>query len=51
MKIKKEFISLKQGGMAVSEYRDMFIQLPRYAPAEVTDDEMELFLGGLVGSF
>jgi hypothetical protein len=27
MKIKKEFLSLKQGGMLVSEYRDIFIQL------------------------
>jgi hypothetical protein len=25
MKIKKEFISFKQGGMSVSEYRDTFI--------------------------
>jgi hypothetical protein len=25
MKIKKEFLSLKQGGMSVSEYRDKFI--------------------------
>ena len=27
MKIKKQFLSLKQGGMSVSEYRDRFIQL------------------------
>ena len=27
MKIKKEFLSLKQGGMSASEYRDRFIQL------------------------
>jgi hypothetical protein len=26
MKIKKEFLSLKQGNMSVSEYRDKFIQ-------------------------
>jgi hypothetical protein len=39
MKIKKEFLSLKQGGMSVSEYRDKFIQLSRYAPGEVDDDE------------
>jgi hypothetical protein len=25
MKIKKEFLFLKQGGMSVSEYRDKFI--------------------------
>jgi hypothetical protein len=32
MKIKKEFLSLKQGNMSVSEYCDKFIQLSRYAP-------------------
>jgi hypothetical protein len=51
MKIKKEFLSLKQGGMSVSEYRDKFIQLSQYAPGEVDDDEkkQELFLEGLIG--
>jgi hypothetical protein len=52
MKIKKkEFLSLKQGGMSISEYRDKFIQLSRYAPREVDDDEkrQELFLQGLIG--
>jgi hypothetical protein len=40
MKIKrKEFLPLKQGGMFVSEYRDKFIQLSRYAPRDVEDDE------------
>jgi hypothetical protein len=40
MKIKKkDFLSLKQGNMSVSEYRDKFIQLSRYAPDEVADDE------------
>jgi hypothetical protein len=40
MKIKKkEFPSLKQGNMSVSEYRDKFIQLSRYAPDEVAEDE------------
>jgi hypothetical protein len=34
--------------MVLSEYRDKLIQMYRYAPAEVADDE-ELFLGGLVG--
>jgi hypothetical protein len=29
---KKEFLTLKQGSMSVSEYRDRFIQLSRYAP-------------------
>jgi hypothetical protein len=52
MKIKKkEFLSLKQGNMTVSEYRDKFIQLSRYAPEEVVDDErkQEQFLEGLIG--
>jgi hypothetical protein len=52
MKIKKkEFLSLKQGNMSVSEYRDKFIQLSRYAPDEVADDErkQEHFMEGLVG--
>jgi hypothetical protein len=34
----------------VSEYRDKFIQLSRYAPRDVVDDEkQELFLDGLIG--
>jgi hypothetical protein len=51
MKIKKGFLSLKQGNMSVSEYRDKFIQLSRYAPDEVADDErkQEHFMEGLVG--
>jgi hypothetical protein len=52
MKIKKkEFLSLKQGNMTVSEYRDKFIQLSRYALEEVADDERkrEQFLEGLIG--
>jgi hypothetical protein len=52
MKIKKkEFLSLKQGNMSVSEYRDKLIQLSRYAPDEVTDDErkQEHFIEGLNG--
>jgi hypothetical protein len=40
MKIKKkEILSLKQGSMSVSEYRDKFIQLSRYAPDEVAEDD------------
>jgi hypothetical protein len=48
---EKEFLSLKQGNMAVSEYRDKFIQLSRYAPEEVADDEskLEQFMEGLIG--
>jgi hypothetical protein len=52
MKIKKkEFLSLKQGNMSVSEYHDKFIQLSRYAPNEVADDErkQEHFTEGLNG--
>jgi hypothetical protein len=51
MKIKKnKFLSLKQGGMLVSEYKDKFIQLSRYALEEVVDDEkkQKLFLEGLI---
>jgi hypothetical protein len=36
---KKEFLSLKQGSMTISEYRDRFIQLSRYALDEVVEDE------------
>jgi hypothetical protein len=52
MKIKKkEIMSLKQGSMLVSEYRDRFIQLSRYAPDEVVEDERkkEHFIEGLNG--
>jgi hypothetical protein len=52
MKIKKKkFLSLKQGSMSVSEYRDKFIQLSRYAPDEVTEDErkQEHFIEGING--
>jgi hypothetical protein len=44
---RKEFLSLKQGGMTMSEYCDQFVQLSRYAPEEVARDEkkQELFLG------
>jgi hypothetical protein len=52
MKIKKkEFLLLKQGSMSVSEYRDKFIQLSRYAPDEVAEDErkQEHFVEGLNG--
>jgi hypothetical protein len=52
MKIKKkEFLSLKQGNMIVSEYSDKFIQLSRHAPEEVPGDERkhEQFMEGLIG--
>jgi hypothetical protein len=53
MKIKKkEFLSLKQGGMSLAEYRDKFTEFSRYAAEEVAEDKkkQELFLDGLVGS-
>jgi hypothetical protein len=52
MKIKKkEFLSLKQGSMSVSEYHNKFIQLSRYALDEVDEDErkQEHFIEGLNG--
>jgi hypothetical protein len=51
MKLKKEFLSLTQGNMTVSEYRGCFTQLSRYAPEEVDTDEkrQEHFLEGLIG--
>jgi hypothetical protein len=53
MKIKKKkFLSLKQGGMSVAEYRDKFTELSRYAAEDVAEDrkKQELFLDGLAGS-
>jgi len=38
---KKEFLSLKQGSMSISGYRDKFIHLSRYAPSEVDTDEKQ----------
>jgi hypothetical protein len=35
---KEEFLALKQGPMSVSEYRDRFLQLSRYAPEDVSTD-------------
>jgi hypothetical protein len=48
---KKEFMSLKQEGMSVAEFKDKFNDLSRYAPKEVADDskKQELFLDGLSG--
>jgi hypothetical protein len=47
---KEEFLALKQGPMSVSEYRDMFLQLSRYAPEDVNTDAKRQyrFLRGLV---
>jgi hypothetical protein len=36
--VKKEFLTLKQGSLSVSEYRDRFLQLSRYAPKDVNTD-------------
>ena len=49
MKLKKEFLALKQGCMSIAEYRDKFIQLSWYAPTEVEDDDkrQELLMEGL----
>jgi hypothetical protein len=47
---KEEFVALKQGSMSVSEYRDRFLQLSRYAPKDVNTDAKRQyrFLRGLV---
>jgi hypothetical protein len=47
---KEEFLALKQGPMSVSEYRDKFLQLSRYAPKDVNTDAKRQyrFLRGLV---
>jgi hypothetical protein len=47
---KEEFLALKQGSMSVSEYRDRFLQLSRYAPKDVNTDSKRQyrFLRGLV---
>jgi hypothetical protein len=45
---RKEFLTLKQGSMLLSEYRDKFTQLSRYAPndVEADQDKQELFMEG-----
>jgi hypothetical protein len=47
---KEEFLALKQGSMSVSEYRDRFLQLSRYAPEDVNIDSKRQyrFLRGLL---
>jgi hypothetical protein len=47
---KEEFLALKQGPLSVSEYRDKFLQLSRYAPEGVNTDAKRQyrFLRGLV---
>ena len=48
---QKEFLALKQGNMSVSEYKDKFTQLSRYAPNDVDTDakRQDRFLDGLIG--
>jgi hypothetical protein len=51
MTVKKvEFLALKKGPMSVSEYRDRFLQLSRYAPEDVNTNSKRQyrFLKGLV---
>jgi retron-type reverse transcriptase len=47
---KEEFLALKQGSMSVSEYRDRFLELSRYASEDVNTDAKRQyrFLRGLV---
>jgi hypothetical protein len=47
---KEEFLALKQWPMSVSEYRDRFLQLSRYAPEDANTDAKRQyrFLRGLV---
>jgi hypothetical protein len=47
---KEEFLALKQGPLSVSEYRDKFLQLSRYALEDVNTDAKwkYRFLRGLV---
>jgi hypothetical protein len=54
MKLKrKKFLSLKQGHMTVTEYRDKFIQLSKYAPKSAESDKkkQERFIKGLNEDF
>jgi hypothetical protein len=47
---KEELLALKQGPLSVSEYKDKFLQLSRYAPEDVNIDAKRQyrFLRGLV---
>jgi vacuolar-type H+-ATPase catalytic subunit A/Vma1 len=50
MTVKEDFLSLKQGPMTVSEYRDKFLQQSCYAPEDVNTDAKRQYrvLRGLV---
>jgi hypothetical protein len=47
---KEEFLALKQGPISITEYRDKFLQLSRYAPEDVNTNAKRQyrFLRGLV---
>ena len=50
MKLKRdEFRKIRQGGMTVTEYLHKFIELSRYAPEDINEDEkkQEAFFDGL----
>jgi hypothetical protein len=49
IKLKKEFLDLKQGSMSMNKYVTKFTQLSRYAPQEGDPDEKKegCFLNGL----
>jgi hypothetical protein len=50
---KEEFLTLKQGPLFVSEYKDKFLHLSRYATEDVNTDAKRQyrFLRGLVDPF
>jgi hypothetical protein len=50
MIVRKEFLALKQDPLSVSEYKDKFLQLSRYALEDVNTDAKRQyrFLRGLV---
>jgi hypothetical protein len=41
---KEEFLALKQVPLSVSEYRDKFLQLSRYAPKDVNTDAKRQYM-------
>jgi hypothetical protein len=47
---KEKFLALKQGPLSISEYKDKFLQLSRYAPKDVNTNAKRqyCFLRGLV---
>ena len=42
----EEFRALQQGSMSVEEYTHQFMELARYAPEEVNDDEKKQDISG-----